>query len=91
MGSDEREYAEMMFSSFSIETQVDETGRLVLPAKLRQKAGITGEAYFISKGTTFQIWNPERFEEQRSRMSEFRAERPKGFNAKSLLQGVSSE
>ena len=41
---------------------VDETGRIVLPAKLRQKIGIEGEAYFIAMGDTFQIWKPETYE-----------------------------
>ena len=41
---------------------VDETGRIVLPARLRQKIGIDGEAYFIAMGDTFQIWKPETFD-----------------------------
>ena len=45
---------------------MDETGRLVLPLKLREKIGLTvpGEALFLAAGDTFQIWKPETYEEQ---------------------------
>ncbi|PID36825.1 MAG: transcriptional regulator MraZ [Rhodobacterales bacterium] len=61
-GSPERRVLEQMFNGQSLPTSVDDTGRLVLPAKLRQKVGIEKEAYFIASGDTFQIWNPETYE-----------------------------
>lgn len=60
-GSRPRRLLERMFSGQAIHTQVDETGRLVLPLKLREKLGIEGEAYFIGAGDTFQIWHPDEF------------------------------
>lgn len=39
--------------------QVDEDGRIVLPQKLREQIGLKDEAYFISAGDYFTIWNPE--------------------------------
>ncbi|MBV7409346.1 division/cell wall cluster transcriptional repressor MraZ [Maritimibacter sp. DP1N21-5] len=61
-GSRERRMAERLITGKSLPTSVDETGRLVLPAKLRQKIGLEGDAYFIASGDTFQIWNPATYE-----------------------------
>jgi MraZ protein len=33
-----------------------------LAPKLREKLGITNEAYFIANNDTFEIWTPEVFE-----------------------------
>ena len=63
-GSVERRMLERMFSGQSLSTNVDETRRLVLPAKLRQKIGLDSEAFFIATGDTFQIWKTETFEQE---------------------------
>ncbi len=62
-GSKQRRYLERLYSGMSLPTQVDETGRLVLPAKLREKIGLAGEAFFIATGDSFQIWKPETYDE----------------------------
>lgn len=62
-GSMERRMLERLFSGLSEPAKVDETGRIVLSAKLRQKIGIEGEAFFIASGDTFQIWKPETYQE----------------------------
>lgn len=49
---------------------VDETGRLVLPAKLREKIGIKDEAKFAGIGESFEIWEPAVFETQTGPESE---------------------
>lgn len=85
MGSDERDYAEINILGHSSEITADETGRIVLSQKLRDRAGIEKEAYFISKGTTFEIWNPDRYDRVKKRMAEFRAEQPENFTPQSLL------
>ncbi len=61
-GSMERRMLQRLFHGQSFPTNVDETGRLVLPAKLRAKIGLEGEAFFIAAGDTFQIWKPETYE-----------------------------
>lgn len=61
-GSMERRMLERLFNGQSLLTSVDETGRIVLPAKLRQKIGLEGEAFFIATGDTFQVWKPETYE-----------------------------
>lgn len=62
-GSQPRKHLQRMFHGQSFPTSVDVTGRLVLPAKLRAKIGLEGEAFFIAAGDTFQIWNPETYED----------------------------
>lgn len=63
-GSMERKMLERMFHGQSFPTTVDETGRLVLPAKLRKKIDLDNKAFFIAAGDTFQIWKPETYEQE---------------------------
>jgi len=87
-GSVERRRAQHLFHGESLPTSVDETGRLVLPAKLRQKIGLEGEAYFIATGDTFQIWNPETYEEvERKNVEAWLDEMPEDFDPLALLPG----
>ena len=65
-GSAKRRAMEKLFNGQSMPLTVDDTGRIVLPSRLRQKTGIDGEAYFIAMGDTFQIWKPETFDAQES-------------------------
>jgi MraZ protein len=37
----------------------DGAGRMVLPDRLRGKAGIKGDAFFVGRGRRFRIWSPE--------------------------------
>ncbi|WP_187428753.1 Transcriptional regulator MraZ [Roseobacter fucihabitans] len=60
-GSRERKLLQTLFQGQSFATSIDETGRLVLPAKLRQKIGLANEAFFLAAGDTFQIWNPDTY------------------------------
>ena len=53
---------ERLFNGLSLKTSIDETGRIVLPQKLRTKIDIGEEAYFIASGDTFQIWKPETYD-----------------------------
>lgn len=39
----------------------DSEGRIVLPQRLVQHAGIDGLVTFVGRGKTFQIWQPEAF------------------------------
>ncbi len=62
LGSPARKHLQRLFHTQSHPTSIDETGRLVLPAKLRRKIGLEGEALFCAMGDTFQIWKPETYE-----------------------------
>ncbi len=85
-GSIERRMLEKLFNGQSLLTNVDETGRIVLPAKLRQKIDISSEAYFIASGDTFQIWKPETYEEiEEAKTEAWLDDQPEDFDVLTLL------
>ncbi|MDA7427493.1 division/cell wall cluster transcriptional repressor MraZ [Primorskyibacter aestuariivivens] len=87
-GSMERKMLQRLFHGQSYPTNVDETGRLVLPAKLRGKIALDKEAFFIAAGDTFQIWNPETYEqEELAKTEEWLDELPDDFDPLSFLDG----
>jgi MraZ protein len=69
-GSAKRKAMERLYSAQSIEAEVDNTGRIVLPAKLREKIGLDGMARFVSAGDTFEIWKPEAYDASIEAMDE---------------------
>ena len=87
-GSRGRKALERIFNGHSVSTSVDETGRLVLSAKLREKAGIEGEAYFIAAGDTFQIWSPETYEQDQQQAEEWLGSLPEDFDPLSFLDSA---
>jgi MraZ protein len=60
-GSPRRRALQRLYNGQAFPTAVDETGRIVLPARLRQKVGLEDMAFFIGNGDTFEIWNPETY------------------------------
>lgn len=85
-GSTPRRLLEKLFNGQSVPASVDDTGRIVLPAKLRQKIGIEAEAYFIATGDTFQIWKPETFDEVDAvKTAALLDDMPEDFDVLSLL------
>lgn len=57
-GAIERKMLQRMFHGQSFPTNVDETGRLVLPAKLRSKIELEGEAFLSQQVTRFKYGSP---------------------------------
>lgn len=57
-----RKALQRLYSTHAVSTSVDETGRLVLPAKLRSKIDLDDMAFFASTGETFEIWKPETYD-----------------------------
>lgn len=86
-GSVGRKTLERLFHGQSFPTSIDETGRLVLPVKLRQKIGIDKEAYFIAAGDTFQIWNPDTYEADQQKTDAWLEDQPNDFDPLSFLDG----
>ena len=81
-----------LFHGHSFPTTVDETGRLVLPAKLRRKIELGSEAFFIAAGDTFQIWKPETYEaEELARTEEWLDDLPEEFDPLVFLDGVKGD
>jgi len=91
-GSMERKMLERMFHGQSYPTTVDETGRIVLPAKLRAKIELGDEAFFIAAGDTFQIWKPETYEsEELSRTEAWLDDMPEDFDPLIYLDTAKGE
>jgi len=91
-GSMERKMLQRLFHGQSLPTAVDETGRLVLPAKLRQKIELEGEAFFIAAGDTFQIWKPETYEaEEQSKTEAWLEDLPDDFDPLVYLDSAKGE
>ncbi|MDU9002551.1 division/cell wall cluster transcriptional repressor MraZ [Sedimentitalea todarodis] len=88
-GSMERKMLQRLFHGQSFPTTVDETGRLVLPAKLRNKIGLEGEAFFIAAGDTFQIWKPETYDtEELAKTEAWLDDLPDDFDPLVYLDGA---
>ncbi|MBS0123210.1 division/cell wall cluster transcriptional repressor MraZ [Thetidibacter halocola] len=90
-GSQKRRLLERLFSTQSVTTSVDDTGRIVLPARLREKIGIEGEAYFASNVDTFQIWHPETYEAELDATENYLDELPADFDPLQLLDEEEEE
>ncbi len=88
-GSVQRKMLSTLFQGQSLPTSVDETGRLVLPAKLRQKIDLSDEVFFIAAGDTFQIWKPETYEaEELARTEAWLDELPQDVDPLIYLDGI---
>ncbi len=58
----QRRLVERRFFGQGFECELDAQGRIVVPAKFRQYAGLNGEATIIGARDRFEIWNPETWE-----------------------------
>ena len=61
--SRQREVLERMLNAQSSYAQIDDNGRLVLSAKLRQLIDVGSEATFVGMGDKFQVWEPNAYRE----------------------------
>lgn len=88
-GSMQRKMLQRLFHGQSFPTTVDETGRLVLPAKLRNKISLEKEAFFMAAGDTFQLWKPETYEkEELAQTEKWMDELPEGFDPLEFLDSA---
>jgi MraZ protein len=62
--SRDREMLERFINTQSTYMQLDETGRIVLSHRLKQKIGIRNEAIFAGMGEKFQVWEPKNYENE---------------------------
>ncbi|MBL6855213.1 MAG: division/cell wall cluster transcriptional repressor MraZ [Rhodobacteraceae bacterium] len=86
-GSKSRRILERMFSGQALHTSIDETGRLVLPQKIRDKVGIINDAIFIASGDTFQIWHPDKYTQHNSEIDSWYDQQDSDFDPLFLLEG----
>ncbi len=52
---------ERLLNSQSVQVQLDENGRIILPLKLRKLVDIESTAMFVGMGEKFQIWHPDNY------------------------------
>jgi len=52
---------------YGLETEIDAQGRVLIPAHLRQHAGIVGDVRVFGKTNHLEVWNEERFFQQMTR------------------------
>ena len=91
-GSEARRALEHMINGESLPTDVDNDGRLVLPQKLREKIGLSNEAFFIASGDTFQIWNPDTYRTAKlAKTNDWLDSKPEDFDLLSLLDTVKGD
>ncbi|MBN7783970.1 hypothetical protein JYP51_03510 [Ponticoccus gilvus] len=64
---DERDLLEEIYSSNASEANVDNTGRIVIPAKLREQFGIGSEAMMVASLNRFRIWDAEAYDAEKAR------------------------
>jgi MraZ protein len=86
-GSLERKTLERFFHGQSIPTSIDETGRLVLSSRLRERFCIEKEAYFIAAGDTFQIWHPDTYTQHNLEIDSWYDQQDSDFDPLFLLEG----
>lgn len=58
----QRRLVERRFFGMAFEVELDAQGRIVIPAKFRQYAGLNGEAMVIGARDRFEIWSNARWE-----------------------------
>ena len=61
--SEERDAFATSILGGSMQISFDGEGRAVIPEALLKEAGIDGKCVFVGKGATFEIWNPDLYEE----------------------------
>lgn len=61
--SEERDALATALLGGSVQLAIDADGRVILPDNLLKKAKIKDIATFVGKGSTFEIWEPKRFDE----------------------------
>ena len=86
-GSKARRMLERMFSGQALHTNIDETGRLVLPQKIREKIGIINDSVFVASGDTFQIWQPDAYAEHEAKIDLWYDDKENDFDPLFLLEG----
>jgi MraZ protein len=58
----QRRRIERRFFALAFECELDGQGRIVIPAKFRQYAGLNGEATVVGARDRIEVWNTERWD-----------------------------
>ncbi|MFQ5588532.1 MAG: division/cell wall cluster transcriptional repressor MraZ [Nitrospiria bacterium] len=69
MNTGVRDYRRLLYSRVS-ECTLDKQGRILIPQKLREYAGLKGDTYLVGNNNKIEIWNPHRWDEAEARALE---------------------
>lgn len=61
--SEERDSLAAALLGASVQLTIDADGRVILPESMLKKVKIKSAVTFVGKGSIFEIWQPEKFEE----------------------------
>ena len=64
-----KEYRRLLYSRAS-ECSLDKQGRILIPQKLRDYAGLEGDTYLVGNNNKIEIWHPGRWDEAEARALE---------------------
>lgn len=53
-----------LFDAQSFDTELDRQGRILVPTRFRQNAGLDGSVVIAGRRECLEIWSPERWEEE---------------------------
>lgn len=81
--SDDQEALKTAIFGNAHELRADKSGRIVLPERLVEYAGIADECAFVGGGSSFQLFNPEAYETYRPEVE------PKAASARKALGRIS--
>lgn len=83
----EKDSTETLMLTQSQAIEVDRDGRIVLPARFRERLGIAeGEVVFAGKGDRFELWSAPTYEaEVAAKLRAFLASKPPGYNPMTAL------
>lgn len=86
-GTPQRKVLERNYITLSQTVEIDDDGRLVLPAKVRERIGLNdaAEACFAGALDTFQIWLRETYDAEMAAQEEIDLDLPDGADLLSLL------
>ncbi len=68
-----RELKRIMFGA-ATKVEFDRAGRILIPSFLREKALLQNDAMVVGVGESFEIWSPERWNQQQVVLSEAKAD-----------------
>ncbi len=69
--SKEKDFFSTAIFAESVNLDIDQEGRIIIPKNYLNYAKINEQAMFIGKGSTFEIWNPDAFEKYSKECREF--------------------
>lgn len=59
---DSRDFVRLWYARAGV-CELDKQGRILLPGKLRELAGVDGEAVIVGAGSRLEVWSRERWEQ----------------------------